>query len=92
MTKEQANEMKNVIKREGAFFERNFAYYDKAREELRIKVSGYNKAESENELNFRMLKVLGALYRNGFRNKYRKEQRFVTNNYGRFDCRYLVFK
>ncbi len=92
MKKETAEKIKKALKKEGATFETNFAYYDSKKEELRIKICGYNRAKDENEVAERTLTILRAMTKNGFRNSYKKERRSVSNNYGTFDCRYLIFK
>lgn len=92
MTKETAEKIRKTLKKEGATFEKNFAYYDSKNEELRIKICGYNRAKDENEVAERTLTVLRAMTKNGFRNSYKKDRLSVSNNYGTFDCRYLVFR
>ena len=92
MTKETAEKIRETLKKEGATFETNFAYYDSKNEELRIKICGYNRAKDESEVAERTLTVLRAMTKNGFRNSYKKDRRSVSNNYGTFDCRYLVFR
>ena len=109
MTKEQANKIKKILKKENVnvvsfYYDR---YQDDSKSTLRVKVTefierGYflesgvlnfvSMEQRKKETQDIIIKVLMTLSNNGLRPEYKTEQRTNTNNYGTFDCRYIIFK
>lgn len=104
MTQHEANKIKKVLRKENAVFTSTVGYYNGS--ELRVKVEEfierstfenatpilYSAKEKEKMARDKIIKVLRALEKNGLRPEYRLDQREVRNNYGTWDCRYVVFK
>ena len=104
MTKQEANKIKKILRKENAVFGCTAGYYDGA--ELRVKVaefmerSTYEGAtitrtpaeQKKRETLANTGKVLLALSKNGMRPEYRTEQRETSNEFGTFDTRYVIFK
>ncbi len=104
MTKQEANKIKKVLRKENAVFTSTAGYYNS--DELRVKVAEFleeskfeglkitrTTAEQKGKTTLeRTIKVLRALERNGMRPEYRTEQAETSNEYGKFDCRYVIFK
>ena len=82
-------------------------YTDETKSTLRVKVTefierGYflesgtlklvSMEQRKKETQDAIIKVLMTLSNNGLRPEYKTEQRTTTNNYGTFDCRYIIFK
>lgn len=82
-------------------------YLDESKSTLRIKVTEYVEKgflvnycnakpvpmeQRKKETQDIIIKVLMTLSNNGLRPEYKTEQRTNTNNYGTFDCRYIIFK
>lgn len=103
MTEKEAKKIKSVLKKENAVFTATAGYYDSLNKELRVKVNAFIERstwaptpipmdERDKLMKENIIKVLRALSKNGLRPEYRKEQRTTTDNYGTWDCRYLIFK
>jgi hypothetical protein len=104
MTKQEANKIKKVLRKENAVFGSTAGYYDGI--ELRVKVAEFivrskyegvtvkgTPAEQKKRKTLANTgKVLMALSRNGMRPEYRTEQRETSNDLGTFDTRYVIFK
>ena len=104
MTEQVSKQIKKALKNENVKVE-SF-YFDRANNELRVKVaqfvdkSGFTDAriiptpmsERTRETRDKIISVLRALSKNGLRPAYRTEQRENTDNYGTFDCRYIIFR
>ena len=82
-------------------------YQDESKSTLRVKVAEYvekgylvdqcnakivSMQQRKKETQDAIIKVLMTLSNNGLRPEYKTEQRTNTNNYGTFDCKYLIFK
>jgi hypothetical protein len=82
-------------------------YTDETKSTLRVKVTEYiergyyldrgvaklvSMEQRKKETQDVIIKVLMTLSNNGLRPEYKTEQRTNTNNYGTFDCRYIIFK
>lgn len=82
-------------------------YTDETKSTLRVKVTEYIERghflncgnaklvpmeQRKKETQDAIIKVLMTLSNNGLRPEYKTEQRTNTNNYGTFDCRYIIFK
>lgn len=105
MTREQANKIKKILRKENAVFASTAGYFD-GKGELRVKVAEYMvysnfyhaataqvpDEQKEKETMEHSIKVLRALERNGMRPQYRKEQKEMANDLGKYDCRYLIFR
>jgi hypothetical protein len=101
MTREYANKIKKILRKENAIFTSTAGYYDG--KELRVKVAEFlNRSyldyfvkmdkKDEKEVRNRIIKVLRALEKNGLRPEYKIEQRESSNAIGAWDCRYIIFK
>jgi len=104
MTREQANKIKKILKKESAVFTDTAGYFDG--NELRVKVVEFleyskiydgeiTKVPNEKKEKTTMensIKILRALEKNGLRPQYKKEQRETQNAVGKYDCRYLIFR
>lgn len=104
MTKQEANKIKKVLKKENAVFESTAGYYNG--EELRVKVIEFleysrfygiviekvTNEQKQKKTIENTIKVLRALERNGLRPEYRTEQRETSNTCGKYDSRYIIFK
>lgn len=104
MTKEQANKIKKVLRKENAVFTSTAGYYDGL--ELRVKVAEFMEEskyegvrvtrtpaeQKTKETLEHTIKVLRALERNGLRPEYRTEQRETSDEFGKYDSRYVIFK
>lgn len=82
-------------------------YQDESKSTLRVKVTEYIERgyfldrgiaklvpteQRKKETQDAIIQVLITLSNNGLRPEYKTEQRTNTNNYGTFDCRYIIFK
>ncbi len=93
MTKEQANEIKKIVKSIGNFT----VYFNSKKGELRYTVAewyeghGYSGSETNHEERERknIVKILNALSENGMRPKYRKD---FKRYQGFINCSYIVFE
>lgn len=104
MTRQDANKIKKILRKENAVFGCTAGYYDGI--ELRVKVaefverSKYEGAtikrtpaeQKRKETLANTGKVLLALSKNGMRPEYRTEQRETSNDLGTYDTRYVIFK
>lgn len=90
MTKEQANEIKKVLKKNADFYYR--PYFNSKKNELRIELVCWQTTVAPIDMKFvndKMIKVLNILSNNGLRPKYHKDQIIYQ---GTLDCRYIVFE
>lgn len=104
MTRQEANKIKKVLRKENAVFGETAGYYDG--EELRVKVAQFmetskyegvritkvDNKQKETETRNNIVKVLMALEKNGLRPEYRTEQRDTSTTYATFDTRYVIFR
>lgn len=106
MTREQANKIKKVLRKENAVFTSTAGYYDG--KELRVKaiefmekakafadivkVKKIEKTRKDVETRNNIIKILRALEKNGLRPEYRIEQKQTSDCRGIFDTRYVIFK
>lgn len=106
MTEKMAKQIKKILKKENVNIKSFYfdQYQDENKSTLRVKVTefiehskGYiiqptSMEQRKKETQDIIIKVLMTLSNNGLRPEYKTEQRTNTNNYGTFDCRYLIFK
>lgn len=90
MTKQEASEIKTIIKKEVGNFT---VYFDSKKGELRFTVcqfyDGYDIAKADALENKNILEILNALTNNGKRPPYHKTSRRYQ---GFINCRYIVFE
>lgn len=106
MTEQMAKQIKKILKKENvnvkSFYFDN--YTDETKSTLRVKVTEFidhsryytiqptSMEQRRKETQDIIVKVLMTLSNNGLRPEYKTEQRTNTNNYGTWDCRYIIFK
>lgn len=89
MTKQQANEIKKIVKEECGNYT---VYFDSKKGELRYTVlQWYDGSKSDHDALERnnILEILAALTKHGFRPKYHKAARRYQ---GFINCKYIVFE
>lgn len=89
MTKDQANEIKRIIKKEIGDYT---VYFDSKKGELRFTVAQWQdgcKCDPDELESKNILKILGALTSHDMRPKYHKAARRYQ---GFINCRYIVFE
>ena len=107
MTEQMAKQIKKILKKENVNIESFYfdQYIDESKSTLRVKVAEFidrskcypnvqpiSMEQRKKETQDIIIKVLMTLSNNGLRPEYKTEQRTNTNNYGTFDCRYIIFK
>ena len=106
MTEQMAKQIKKILKKENVNIKSFYfdQYVDESKSILRVKVTefidrsrGYtiqpiSMEQRRKETQDIIIKVLTTLSNNGLRPEYKTEQRTNTNNYGTWDCRYIIFK
>lgn len=108
MTKKMANQIKKILKKENVKIESVCfqEYSDESKSTLRIKVTEFierskyegviitpkTMEQRKKETQDKIIEVLRAVSNNGLRPQYTTEQRINSNNFGTWDCRYILFK
>lgn len=102
-----AKQIKKILKKENVNIKSFYfdQYIDESKSTLRVKVAEFldhsklnptvqliSMEQRKKETQDIIIKVLMTLSNNGLRPEYKTEQRTNTNNYGTFDCRYIIFK